>query len=118
MTKSFRNYALISFLILISGCSEQKPERSVIQMTPELTAARNKALVLCAGCHGPEGMGTADFNPNLACQKQVYMTKQLNDYREGKRTNHPSMTAISRMLSPQEVNDISLWYSLQNCISD
>ncbi|MRI33592.1 hypothetical protein EOPP23_11400 [Endozoicomonas sp. OPT23] len=120
MTGRLRNSAqivtlLIAALLLMTACSEQSPDRPAIKMTPQLTAAQNRALQLCAGCHGPQGIGTASFNPNLACQKQVYMVKQLNDYREGKRTNHPPMTAISRMLSPQEVEDISLWYSLQNC---
>ena len=115
MTGRFRRIALSLIVLFTAACTDQKPNRPAIKMTPELTAARDRALQLCAGCHGPEGIGTADFNPNLACQKQFYMVKQLNDYREGKRTNHPPMTAISRMLSPQEVNSISLWYSLQDC---
>lgn len=104
--------------LLLTGCdlSESKSsEFRPVAMTPRLEAAKNKALVLCSGCHGPDGIGTADFNPNLACQKKAYMVKQLNDYRSGQRGNHIPMVNIARMLTEEEVNAISEWYSLQRC---
>ena len=105
----------ISLVLVITGCSDEPARAPGPQLTPEMQAARDKALVLCSGCHGPEGIGTADLNPNLACQKQVYMAKQLRDYREGRRSNHIPMVNIAKMLTEEEVDSISLWYSLQNC---
>lgn len=105
----------IVFFLSLSGCFDSDSEAKAPQLSPEMQAARNKALVLCSGCHGPEGIGTADFNPNLACQKQVYLTKQLRDYREGRRENHIPMVNIAKMLTEEEVDSISLWYSQQNC---
>ena len=102
-------------VLVLSGCTGEPENTAAPALTQEMQAARNKALVLCAGCHGPEGIGTADFNPNLACQKQVYMAKQLRDYREGRRSNHIPMVNIAKMLTEEEVDSISLWYSLQNC---
>ena len=98
---------------LMTGCdlnSSKQPE-----LSPELKEAKAKAMVLCAGCHGPQGIGTADFNPNLACQKKVYLMKQLQFYRDGTRTTHPPMTNIARMLSEEEVETISEWYSITGC---
>ncbi|MCW7554453.1 c-type cytochrome [Endozoicomonas gorgoniicola] len=106
---------LFCSILLLSGCSEPVSESPEISLSPQMQAARNKALVLCAGCHGPEGIGTADFNPNLACQKQVYLAKQLRDYREGRRSNHIPMVNIAKMLTEEEVDSISLWYSQLNC---
>ena len=103
---------------LLAGCDlsgKNSSEFRPVEMTPKLEAARNKALALCSGCHGPEGIGTADFNPNLACQKKVYMVKQLNDYRNGLRGNHIPMVNIAKMLTEEEVDSISEWYSLQRC---
>ncbi len=98
--------------LLISACSDQAPTMA----TPShLTAAKAKAMQLCAGCHGPQGIGTAPFNPNLACQKKVYMVKQLNDYRNGSRTSHLPMANIAKMLSENEVDSISEWYSITGC---
>ncbi|AMO55130.1 c-type cytochrome [Endozoicomonas montiporae] len=106
---------LITIFLLLSGCSKPAPEPQKEVLSPEMQAARNKALVLCSGCHGPEGIGTADFNPNLACQKQVYLARQLRDYREGRRTNHIPMVNIAKMLTEEEVDSLSRWYSQLNC---
>ena len=102
----------VTTFLLISGCD---PAPSPPELSQQLADAKAKAMVLCAGCHGPEGIGTADFNPNLACQKKVYMVKQLNAYRDGTRTTHPPMTNIARMLSEEEVVSISEWYSITGC---
>lgn len=107
-----RKFITIILLILAGGCDTSIPEP---ELSPALQEAKAKAMVLCAGCHGPEGIGTADFNPNLACQKKIYMVKQLNAYRDGTRTTHPPMTNIARMLSEEEVENISEWYSQTGC---
>ena len=108
---------ILSVLIiaLLGGCNQYTPEPTVL--TPKQEVAKAKAMVLCAGCHGPEGIGTADLNPNLACQKKGYMVKQLNFYRDGSRTTHPPMANIARMLSEDEVEAISEWYSVTGCNS-
>ncbi|MGB1271456.1 MAG: c-type cytochrome, partial [Endozoicomonas sp.] len=113
MTKAARRASILITCMMLLACSPgEKPE----QRLPErLQAARNKAITLCAGCHGPQGQGTAPFNPNLACQKKVYMVRQLEYYRDGSRTTHPPMTHIARMLSEDEVDAISEWYSITGC---
>ena len=106
---------LLFLSLFLGGCVFEEPAKPGPPLSEELAAARDKAMVLCAGCHGPEGIGTADFNPNLACQKKVYMVKQLRDYREGRRENHIPMVNIAKMLSEEEVESISEWYSQVNC---
>ena len=104
---------LILLFLMLTGCFEDKPAKTALPV--KLQEAKAKAMVLCAGCHGPEGTGTADFNPNLACQKKVYMVKQLRFYRDGTRATHPPMTNIARMLTEEEVDAISEWYSVTGC---
>ncbi len=104
---------ILFYLGILSGCDSNTPKQ--IEPTRELADAKAKAMVLCAGCHGSEGIGTADFNPNLACQKKVYLVKQLQYYRDGTRKTHPPMTNIARMLSEEEVETISEWYSITGC---
>lgn len=109
-----RTFLTVFFcLSFITGCDSNTTKQ--VELTQELAEAKAKAMVLCAGCHGPEGVGTADFNPNLACQKKVYLVKQLQYYRDGTRATHPPMTNIARMLSEEEVETISEWYSITGC---
>jgi len=104
---------LLLITVLFAGCNDF---RATSQVIPEhLEAARTRAMVLCSGCHGPTGIGTAPYNPNLACQKKEYMVKQLNYYRDGSRTTHQPMNNIARLLSEDEVESISEWYSITGC---
>ena len=99
--------------LLLTGCLDSPPAQQALPTN--LQHAKAKAMALCAGCHGPTGVGTTSFNPNLACQKKEYLIKQLQFYREGTRSTHPPMTNIARMLSEEEVESISEWYSITGC---
>ena len=104
---------LLPIILFLSGCSDF---RSPTEVLPErLEAARDRAMALCSGCHGPAGIGTASYNPNLACQKKEYMVKQLNYYRDGSRTTHQPMSNVARLLSEDEIENISEWYSITGC---
>lgn len=47
----------------------------------------------CAYCHGIDGIsGNARF-PHLAGQRQDYLSKQLRDFRDGRRTNEDGVMA-------------------------
>lgn len=103
-------------ILLLTGCTEPQTDTD-IQATPDhLKAAKAKTMQLCAGCHGPTGIGTASFNPNLACQKKEYMVKQLQYYRDGSRTTHRPMSNIAKLLTEDEVSSISEWYSITGCL--
>lgn len=49
--------------------------------------------VTCAACHGEKGVATAPTFPNLAGQNYNYLLKELEDFRNGTRTN-ATMSAI------------------------
>ena len=104
---------LISLFVGLTGCYQKEPAE--VELSPKLQAAKAKAMTLCAGCHGPAGIGTADINPNLACQKKTYMVTQLRFYRDGTRSTHPPMAHIARMLTEEEVESVSEWYSITGC---
>jgi cytochrome c553 len=50
----------------------------------DAAAGKAKAAV-CAGCHGPDGMSVNPMWPNLAGQQEMYLAKQLRDFRDGNR---------------------------------
>jgi cytochrome c553 len=101
--------ALIS-VFLLNGCFyDEKPQGS--DLPEHLQQAKRKALRMCAGCHGDTGIGTSPTIPNLAMQKKEYMIQQLTLYKKGKRNTHPPMSNIAKMLTDEEIQAISEWYS-------
>lgn len=64
----------------------------------------------CVACHGAAGIAPAGTAfPNLSGLTSEYVAKQLDDYREGRRT-HPLMAAIAKGLTEQELGDVALYY--------
>jgi len=68
----------------------------------------------CAGCHGSSGEGKADANaPNIALLPAWYLTKALQDFRDGARGSHPddyegrTMSRLVRMIrDDQALQDV------------
>lgn len=64
----------------------------------------------CIGCHGPAGVSASPLWPNLAGQKEGYLLKQLNDFRNGQRKD-PLMSPISLSLSDQDISDLAKYFA-------
>ena len=74
-------------------------------------AGKTKAAQVCAACHGPDGNkpSTPD-QPILAGQYYDYLVRALTDYKVGRR-NNPIMKGFAAPLSPQDIEDLSAWFS-------
>ena len=68
------------------------------------------ASLTCVACHGPKGISANPLWPNIAGQKPDYLTKQLSDFREGRRAD-PLMTAIAMSLSPDDIRAVVSYFS-------
>ncbi len=75
----------------------------------DVEAGKTKAM-LCASCHGPNGISTIPEYPNLAGQKEQYIVKQLNDLQSGRRT-HPLMSTVAKSLTPTDIENLAAYYS-------
>ena len=64
----------------------------------------------CTACHGDKGVSPNDMWPNLAGQKEGYLSKQLNDFRSGSRKD-PIMTAIVQTLDAEDIDHIAAYFS-------
>lgn len=74
-------------------------------------AAAGKAKSLsCTACHGAEGISTMDIWPNLAGQKEGYLTKQLKAFRDGSRSE-PTMDPMAKPLSDEDIADLAAYFS-------
>jgi cytochrome c553 len=70
-------------------------------------------ISMCIGCHGIPMYKTAFPEvysvPMIAGQSPDYIVKALQAYRAGDRS-HPSMRAIARSLTDQDMADIAAYY--------
>lgn len=64
----------------------------------------------CQVCHGLDGAGTNPSIPNIGGQSEMYLVKQLQDFRAGRRSD-PQMTIISSALSDTEIRSLAAWYA-------
>jgi len=82
---------------------------------PVGNAQAAKAKVsMCIGCHGIPGYRSSFPEvysvPMIAGQNDAYIQSALRAYASGERT-HPTMDAIAKSLSDQDIADLSAYYS-------
>jgi len=75
-------------------------------------ADKGKALsASCAACHGSDGNSTNPEWPKLAGQSEAYLTKQLMEYRNGKRKNAVMNGMAAAIASDEDVKHIAAYYA-------
>ncbi len=75
----------------------------------DIAAGKAKSAT-CAACHGATGISAVPMYPNLAGQKELYLAKQLRDFKSGARKD-PVMGAMAMPLSPEDIANISAYYA-------
>lgn len=59
----------------------------------------------CALCHGAQGESSTELYPRLAGQHATYITKQLRDYKSGKRRNE-TMANMAADLDDEDMRQL------------
>jgi len=67
----------------------------------------------CVACHGVNGNSTNPAWPKLAGQSAAYISKQLADFKAGKKRMEPLMVAQVSNLSQQDMDDIGAYFAKQ-----
>jgi cytochrome c553 len=73
-------------------------------------AGRAKAQQLCSVCHGPTGLSSTPDAPNLAGQPEIYLVRQLKDYRSATR-RHEVMNVIAKPLTDDDIAALARWFN-------
>jgi len=81
-----------------------------------IVAGQQKSQV-CQACHGSDGRGTDPSYPNLAGQHASYLSRSLQDYRSGARSN-PVMASFAKPLGDQDIADLAAFYASQKGLED
>ncbi len=80
----------------------------------DIAAGKTKALFVCSDCHGMTGISVVENFPNLAGQKEMYLTAQLKAFKAGKRKN-PEMNLIAKQLSEADIANVAAYFAAQRC---
>jgi cytochrome c553 len=122
----FKNYgigkcicagATLTGMLLVSAAvyAENVPGGAA---APEVAAAPapipplEERLLLCGGCHNPDGNSIIPENPKLAGLDAKYIARQLADFKSGKRTS-PIMSTIIPMVDEKEFKSLADYFSKQ-----
>lgn len=73
-------------------------------------AAGQAAAISCQACHGKDGISLTPHTPNLAGQKELYLSNQLIAYRSGTRKNN-IMSPLAKPLSDQEIANLAAYFA-------
>jgi cytochrome c553 len=103
----------IASLAFAASCAMATPVLAADPPKGNVEAAKAK-VSMCIGCHGIPGY-RASFPevyrvPKIAGQSDKYIQVALRAYASGERT-HPSMNAISKSLSDQDIADLAAYYA-------
>ncbi len=80
------------------------------QAKPDLAKGQAVATAVCAACHAADGSRGSPANPILQGQHADYLSKQLAEFKAGKRKN-PIMQGIAAGLSPADMRNVSAFYA-------
>lgn len=84
---------------------------TAVAAPPSVVTQGKGAAIACESCHGIDGGGNAQAGfPVLAHLPQLYFTKQIADFKSGKRSNS-IMTPIAQALSDQNVELAANYYA-------
>lgn len=97
--------------ILVLGVASHFATHAQEALTGDAEAGKTKSVV-CAACHGQDGVGMNPDWPRLAGQGQQYIIKQLQQFKSGERKDMV-MAPQAAMLSDQDMVDLAAYFSSQ-----
>ena len=105
-------FALVTLIILLTGCSEKPGPKDLSKLPLDLEAGKVVAQKSCAICHGMDGKGVADNIPNLAAQIETYLLKAVQSYDHGKRVDSSgNVMKVAEGLTPNQLRNAIGYYA-------
>jgi cytochrome c553 len=81
---------------------------------PDLAAGATASIV-CQACHIADGSRGIPVNPILQGQFPEYLSKQLHEFKAGKRMN-PIMQGMAAPLTEENIRDITAFYATKKAV--
>ena len=80
-------------------------------MAGDVAAGKAKSMI-CAACHGANGISMNPMWPNLAGQKEQYLAKQIKAFRDGTRKD-PTMAPMVAALTDDDIANLAAFFAAQ-----
>src|SRR5262245_34548556 len=77
---------------------------------PDVAKGATLSTQVCGACHTADGSRGSPANPIIAGQHPEYLTKQLGEFKSGKR-NNPVMKGFASALSDNDMRDVAAFYA-------
>lgn len=77
---------------------------------PDLAKGQATSTNVCAACHTNDGSRGSPANPIIQGQHAEYLVKQLQEFKDGKRSN-PIMSGMAAPLSDADMKNVSAFYA-------
>lgn len=91
-----------------SAAAATAPAQPTGPLPGNATAGQAKAAV-CGACHGMDGNSSDAQYPKLAGQNEEYISRQLHNFKSGKRQN-PIMLGFASQLADQDMADVGAYF--------
>lgn len=108
MKRLFSQIALVSMALTLSGVVHGSEHKAAAK--PDLAAGEAKATAVCSACHTADGSRGAANYPILQGQHPEYLSKQLLEFKSGKRKN-AVMSGMAAPLSDADIRNLSAFYA-------
>ena len=98
-----KKYLMVLLLIMLANCA---------YATGDAALGKQKSII-CATCHGVDGISIAPIYPNLKGQKAPYLVNSLKAYKLGQRKGGLAaiMVPQSMALSDTDIANLAAYYS-------
>lgn len=110
MNASVNSFLAVAIGILSLEVAAAPPVANASPRVAEIIASR------CALCHGPEGESASAVYPRLAAQHPDYITKQLKDFRDGRRKSE-TMADMVKGLQDDDIAGLAAYFASRKAAS-
>ena len=107
---TFAIFAAPAFSAQAAGDSPAPATGQTIKL--DLAQGEAKYGAVCAACHGADGNSSVPLQPKLAGQHPEYLVKQLQEFKDGKRSD-PVMKGFASQLTEIDMKNIAGWLHKQ-----
>ena len=97
-------------LALASALSWAHANEAAAPAKPDLAKGQATATAVCGACHTHDGSRGSPANPIIQGQHPEYLTKQLIEFKSGKRDN-AIMKGMAATLSEPDMKNVAAYYA-------